>query len=242
MKKLILGLTVAAVMLISTTASAITVDGNFSLAEWNGYYANDDGVGPGGYVGPAYGGQSFDAEYLGLYLDNSGKLYFGLQTGFNLASGVTTGGYHYNPGDLALEVNGDGVYDYAIRFSISGGVPTYTLYQVSTWQNVMYSQFGISDPFKYATGSSVPTTFTGAYGTGVFANNSDGGTSYVLEGSLDLSSLSLYNGGNLTLHWTMECGNDYINKTIPEPGTIFLLGSGLVGCGALGFIRRKRKA
>ena len=230
-------------MMIGTTASAITVDGNFDLTDWNGYYASDDGVGPGGFVGPAYGGQKFDAEYLGLYLDNTGTLYFGLQTGFNLESGVTTGGYTYGPGDLALDVTGDGNYDYAIRFAISGGVPTYTLYDVSTWQSVMYNQFiNISDPYRYATGSSVPTTFTGAYGTGVFSNNVDGGTSYVLEGSLALNSLASYNGGALTIHWTMECGNDYLNKTIPEPSTIFLLGSGLIGCGALGFIRRRRSA
>jgi len=249
MKKLLLGLTVAAVMMIGTTASAITVDGNFGLTEWSGYYAGDDGVGNNGLVGPGYGGQSFDVEYLGLYVDATGMVYFGLQTGFNLAKGVTYGGTHYGVGDLALDVNNDGVYDYAIRFTIKSGIPTFTLEKVSTWQHVMYPQFSVSDPYKYATGTAVPATFTGAYSSGKFSNNKDGGTSYVLEGSFDLNSLALYSGGAITLHWTMSCGNDYLNVTttptpvpVPEPGTIFLLGSGFAGYGAWRFIRRRRKA
>lgn len=253
LKKLVFVLTVAVAMMLGNTASAITVDGTFGLTEWNGYYANDDGVGNNGYVGPGYGGQSFDVEYLGLYIDANGTVYFGLQTGFNLASGVNYGGTHYSPGDFALDVNNDGVYDYAIRFTITSGVPSFTLEKVSTWQKGMYStkypQFAVSDPYRYATGTAVSTVFTGAYGSGVFSNNKDGGTSYVLEGSFDLSSLALYSGGAITLHWTMSCGNDYLNVTatppptpVPEPSTMLLIGSGLISWGAWGVVKRRKKA
>lgn len=245
MKRLLTGLTVGAYMMISTTVFAITIDGTFDLTEWSGHYADDDGVGASGFVGPGYGGQQFDAEYLGLRVD-AGTVYFGLQTGFNLETGVTYGGTHYGAGDLALDVNNNGIYDYAIRFDLSDiNNPALTLYNVTTWQSVMYAQHAISDPYRYATGSAVSATFISAYNADGFDNNSDGGTSYVLEGSFALTSLGLYAGGPLALHWTMECGNDYLNTTtspVPEPGTLFLLGFGIVSCGAWGLIRRRRTA
>ncbi|MBN1441280.1 MAG: PEP-CTERM sorting domain-containing protein [Planctomycetes bacterium] len=45
---------------------------------------------------------------------------------------------------------------------------------------------------------------------------------------------------SLGVHWTMSCGNDVIEGayTIPEPGTIFLLGSAL---GGLALARRRRR-
>jgi len=72
------------------------VDGTFSLSEWAGYYAEDDGVlNTSGYVEPGWGGQAFDVEYLGLYI-TSDKVYFGLQTGFDVAADNVSG---YRPGD-----------------------------------------------------------------------------------------------------------------------------------------------
>lgn len=244
-KKLLTALIFSTCMMISTTvfATTIAIDGNFGLSEWNGYYASEDGVGPGGYLGPGYGGQKFDVEYLGLYVDGTGTVYFGLQTGFNIKNGVTHNNIHYGAGDLALDVNNNGSYDYAIRFDLSGSTPALTLYDVTTWQNVMYPQHAIADPYRYATGAAEPATFNAAYASGVFANNIDGGTSYVLEGSFDLSSLALYAGGPLALHWTMECGNDYLNtetSPVPEPGTISLICLGIVCCGTWRIIKRRR--
>ncbi|MBI4948697.1 MAG: PEP-CTERM sorting domain-containing protein [Deltaproteobacteria bacterium] len=220
------------------SAGAVTIDGSFSTAEWAGYYSTEDWVGSNGYVGPGYGGQSFDVEYLALYMDGN-NLYFALQTGFNVTSGVLYGGYLYKPGDFAIDVNNDGVYDYALDFSVSGSTVNYSLYQVTAWKNSMYAQHAAADPFEYktATTSSPLLSFTGSEGTS--------GSSYVLEGGFDASYLTLYSGGPVTLHWTMECGNDYLNVTttpVPEPSTIMLLGGGLLAAfGFAGAMRKRRQ-
>ncbi|GMR05389.1 MAG: hypothetical protein BMS9Abin24_202 [Thermodesulfobacteriota bacterium] len=213
-------------------AQAVTVDGNFGLAEWAGNYSNDDGVGTHGYVGPGYGGQAFDVELLGLEFTPGGELYFGLQTGFDFRDTVWYGGAPYHAGDFALDVNGDGFYDYAIDFSFTGDTPTFSLWDVSVWDDVAYTAYYVSQPFQKGTATPVAATFTGAYGS--MDTSTYGGVSYTLEGSVNLSALALYSSGPITLHWTMSCGNDYLNHTskptsVPEPGTLLLLGSGLVG-------------
>ena len=217
-------------LLYSIDARAIAVDGDFytTPTEWDGYFVDGDGT-----LFPGGGGQAFDVEQLGLKFTPGGKLYVGLRTGFDVRTIV--GGY--SPGDFALDVNTDGVYDFAVDFSFSGNTPTFSLYHVTSWNNVVIPAHNISDPLDYKTGSLLPVFIDEAFGID--------GSSYVLEGAFDLSALEyggLYTGGDIALHWTMSCGNDFLDITtspIPEPSTYLLLGSGIVG---LVFWRRRRGA
>jgi len=242
-KHIIYILAIMIYLAMASTSQAVTVDGVFdNTGEWAGYHASEDGVGIGGFVGPGWGGQDFDVEYLGLR-ETGNTVYFGLQTGFDLSDGeVVYGSTTYYAGDFALDVNGDGFYEYAIDFSVSGGVPSFSLYQVTSWED---PEFASSTPYRRDSATLLydSTFFDGAYGEGVFANNSDGGTSYVLEGSFDFSLLALYSGGDIGIHWTMSCGNDVLDfetTPAPEPSTYILLGSAMAGLVA--WRRRQKKA
>ena len=235
------------VFLFSLSGNAFAlpvIDGVFGLIEWAGYYAEEDNASGtlNTQVGPGWGGQYYDVEYLGLIVTPT-TVFFGLQTGFDVVNGRDWGDNdHFDPGDFALDINSDGTYDYAIKFSINSP-PVFQLYTGGEWQSVRYdgdpppNYAKYSDPFVMDGGGLVGDPFTGALG--VVDNQGD--TSYVLEGSFDLSLLSGYQWGDpITIHWTMECGNDYLNQTsapVPEPATMFLFGIGLCG---LAIVGRKR--
>ena len=244
MKKLsiFLVLSTLAVFLAAGNVQALPTidDGVFNPTEWAGYYASEDDVGPGGFVGPGWGGQAYDVEDLGLII-TADKVYFGLQTGFDVTqdSNNPATAPAKGPGDFALDVNGDGNYDYAIDFNIDTSTSnvTYSLYQVSSWEDVNYTtdpyDFSESNPFQMKNGTLIGSwTDPGAYGYD--------SVSYVLEGAFDKSMLALYNGGKMTLHWTMWCGNDHLEQTsapVPEPTTILLSGLGLLGMGC--YLRKR---
>lgn len=197
----------------------------------------EDGIGVDGYVGPGWGGQAFDAEYL-FFKKEGSILSLGLQTGFDLSDGhQTSGRKSYYAGDLALAFNG-GAYDHAIDFGFvtkdyhgednvglgSGNLDAAGLYKVTEWNNDI--AFDISSPFAMDEGSFV-TSLSGASNG---AESKADGLSYYRTASFDLAALG-FNVADFSAHWTMSCGNDVVegSAAVPEPSALLLMAGGLFG-------------
>jgi hypothetical protein len=246
-------------LVYSFAFAAPSINGSMD-SDWTGYQTVEDWVGGGGYVGPGYGGQNFDIEKIGLYIDDS-KLYFGLQTGFDITGDNEV--HNLEGGDIALDFGSDGSFEFGFDYSIdstTGGttVTTVSLYQVDSWLDPTY--YKGSKPWKMdsydhsALASTTDGSIEAVYG---YSKDNDGDSHHTLEASVDLSVLANklealnvngYSFDNATVHWTMECGNDILENTMtkhleynptPEPATLLLFGMGLIGAGAFG--RKKFK-
>lgn len=159
-----------------------------------------------------------------------------------------------DPGDFAFDFDGDGTYEAGIDFDLSEDGYSLTFYIIDdpdNWQ----------DPVTYEEGSPY-TVYLENYdvsqssGTGeddleaviVYSDDNDRNPGDVLEIAINLDTLSeelnqlFQSTDTLNLFWTMECGNDSLLVTetysynpgseVPEPGTLVLLGMGLLGVGA----------
>ncbi|MCK5826660.1 MAG: PEP-CTERM sorting domain-containing protein, partial [Desulfuromusa sp.] len=192
----------------------------------------------------------FDAEYL-FYKQAGSVLSIGLQTGFDVETGkVTVSNKDYYAGDLALSFDGDNsTYEYAFDFGLYTedyygnvlGPDAEGLYKVESffgfvtgWNNGVYSGHTVSNPFAMASG----TLFTGD----ITNDAGSFGDSYYRMVSFNLDDIYGLDFTGLDVHWTMSCGNDAIDgsapASVPEPATMVLLGSGLIG---LALYRRKIK-
>jgi hypothetical protein len=174
-----------------------------------------------------------------IFLDVDGDAEYG-----DIHNGGTAGNQSVNDTfgyDYVLDLNFDDCSD-------DGDGCSYKVYQLtddSFTRTSYYKQNQGSNPWRYESGG-IDLGIGGSFGydTGLSdaAVGFEGGFHNVVSG-LDLSFLG--SEANFTAHFTMECGNDNLMGegvtppvATPEPGTLALLGIGVLGF--VGLRRRKR--
>lgn len=274
----------------SGAASAITIDGN--LSDWgvtvaDGNNSNfsspsptiglvstftedqNDFAGNSGYVGPNYGGQNYDAEFMGIALQGN-TMYLAIVSGQRPDNGLSK----YSPGDIymttpvgivgievgggagggagGLVTEGDAGSTYNVRsngYTQSYGTTDAAQTAGSVWADADW----IQDPI--APGSPVQMEINGA-STKVadadyaYTRNTQTSQHSVIELALDLTNLLDEDGnGSIGIHWSPSCGNDIVTAffqvSMPITSTeIPEPGSALVwliGVGMIGAMRARRR-
>ncbi len=276
---------IAAFSSSATLAAPLTIDGNLgdwgiSVADNNasdfthlktdigllGFHLEDqnDLAANGAYLGPQYGGQNYDAEFMGV-ARQGGTLYIAIVTGQRPDNGFS----NYSPGDIRISTS-DGLIGIEVGGGAGGGSGTalsegasgstyglksngYTLSHGSTqaaqtagsvWSDVDW----ILDPIGPVQ-EKVQFSINGAsqqLGSAdfIFTRNGVTGQHAIIELAI---STSLFGASTLeSIFWAPSCGNDELSVSmpvritqVPEPAALGLFGLGLL---AMGVQRRRRRA
>lgn len=245
MKKLIILGVGIAVLMFSAPAFAITIDGNLGdwgvtpFTDWAPDSDTTDWIEQNNYnLPPSHGFlESWDIE--AMYFDNDADyLYFAIVTSKDQSSGM---------GDLAIDLNGDGEYEWGVdltHFGASNHVRQRDFLAVTDW-HTRYGGREYNIPYRVDEGTVVGTAEVFQRNLGWIEPGVGYRQTYVLEGRIDTSLLGALSLCGLPVeiaYAKISCLRDYLILNgdcdgdcgvIPEPTTLLLLGSGLLGLGGL---------
>lgn len=216
---------------ISAYAGNITInDGAGNGSGWYSATRENNEVEPG-----TVGAQVWDLESF----DKTGQT-LTMTGGYNFTNPAGYGGFR--PGDLFIDVDGTGFYDYvAVIGNANTSYDIYSLNNSLNTYDVYYAQNVFSNPWRYKSGG----TLISSNNTATYGSYSDfEGTHYTVGVDISWLDSSLPNGSVVTFHNTMECGNDnllgqYTTRSVPDAGgTGVMFGMGMLLIGAYRQMRK----
>ena len=188
-----------------------------------------------------FGGEAFDIEAI-YFDDDAANAYVAVVTSLPLPVGRVFLNELVVPGDLGIDL-GFGSLDLGV--DIDGGTGLVADTDGADWFQNNTAFLAEVGPTNFAGGVPLGAAVVNYYDYGLVER---GYGTYVFEVTVAKSALGNPGAGAFVgLDWTMGCRNDFIHLSgdfdagtpppIPEPGTIFLLGAGLLG--VAGTIRRR---